>query len=134
MIIIKKYYVYLQRFLVWSSTSLRKECQNLENEVQKKWRIRFPLSSSSDEEEITPHSVVTNELDSSTTAVSTSSSEISGLTGIVKDLLKAMELRAASKHMVPKTVMPRDNMVPGFDPEDKDQNIGRWCQRAEMLI
>lgn len=92
--------------------------------IPKRKRIRTIISSS-DEDEPTP---------STSTTISTNASEISGLAGIVKDLVRVMEMKINTDRSVEKNTNPsQNNVLPTFDPEDRQQSIIKWCERIDEL-
>lgn len=101
--------------------------------VAKKRRIRYLSSSEEDEsQEAHPTTVGINSVQSASTLAS-NSSEISELAGVVKNLIKVVELQATVDRSKARALAPRDNVVPIFDPEDRNQNIEQWCQRIDEL-
>ncbi|KAJ8982553.1 hypothetical protein NQ317_005556 [Molorchus minor] len=100
---------------------------HLNRAISKRRRIISPISSSEEDEPIastsgtTPLSLVP----------STSTNESSELAGVVKNLVKIMELQTERPSQ--KLLGLRDSVVPKFNPEDRRHSIDKWCQRIDEL-
>lgn len=95
-----------------------------ENRMVVKKRKRICVIES-DEDESTPTPSSTN---------STEENIISDLAGMVKNLVKTVELQASGRRSTrAEETSFTVNVIPVFNPEDQGQSIDRWCDRIEEL-
>src|ERR1700712_2324770 len=97
----------------------------MNSSVPRRKRIRV-LSSSSEEDE--PSRIVDADESFDTTV-----SDISQLTCVMKDVVRAMELQTNNHRASSRVFHTQDNVIPIFNPENQDLHIEQWCQRIDEL-
>lgn len=105
----------------------------MDQRIVKRKRICRVLSSSDEEDVVMPGTSEVSAITTHSTASSSTTQDISMLTGVVKDLVKVMECQTKSDQQVTRVFHPKDNVVPNFNPEDRRQSIDKWCQRIDEL-